>query len=43
MVAASAYAETASSKSGKGGSTAVAEARDPVFLMDPEEEVVTFK
>ena len=44
MVAASAYAETASGKLAKGGgSTAAAEAREPVFIMDPEEEVVTFR
>ena len=43
MVAASAYAETANSRPGKGGSAAVAETRDSVSIMDPDEEVVTFK
>jgi hypothetical protein len=43
MVAASAYAETASSRPGKGGAAATAESRETAFVMDPEEEVVTFK
>ena len=43
MVAASAYAETAKSRPGKGGGAAVTETRESDFIMDPEEEVVTFK
>lgn len=44
MVAASAYADTADGKLGKGGGTAAPpEAHDTFSIMDPEEEAVTFR
>lgn len=44
MVAASAYADIANGKLGKGAAPdTVPEAREPYCIMDPEEEAVTFR